>query len=418
MLDNKKERFDIAVIGGGPAGMMASIRASELGARVVLIEKNRKLGKKLLLTGKGRCNLTNAEFNNKKFAQAFGPAGQFLLSALSVFSAKHTIDFFEKHGLKIKIERGKRVFPKSDKASNVLNVLTKCLRKNKVKIITNTWVKGFKRTNNKIISVLLRSKQKIIADKYIICTGGKAYPGTGSAGDGFKWAKELDHPIIKLSPGLVPLKIKEKWIRQAQGLSLKNIRLKVFQNNAKKSQKFGEMLFTHFGISGPIVLDMSKIIGNLLEKGSVKLVLDLKPSLGFQKLDKRIQRDFEKYSNKMFKNALFDLLPKKLISVIIQLSKINPDKKVNNITKEERYKLVKLLKAIEMNVIELLGFDWAIITRGGICLKQVDSKTMKSKIIKNLFWAGEILDLDGPTGGYNLQLCWTTGYMAGQSAAQ
>ena len=409
-------KFDIAVIGGGPAGIMASISASESGAKVVLIEKNKNLGKKLLITGKGRCNITNAEFNQKKFTEAFGKQGQFLLSGLSVFSAKHIINFFEKHGLETKIERGKRVFPKSDKARDVLNVLIKCLQKNEVQIKTDSTVDKIEAKQSKIISVILKNKQKIVADKYIICTGGKVLPETGSSGDGLKWVKQLGHDITKLRPGLVPLKIKEKWIIEAQGLSLKNVNLKVFQNQNKKDQRFGEMLFTHFGVSGPIILDMSKKISILLEKGDVKLMLDLKPSLDSQKLDRRIQRDFAKYSNKMFKNALSDLLPKKLIPIIITLSKINPDKKVNNITKKERDKLTKLLKALEMNVIGILGFDKAIITSGGISLEQIDSKTMKSKILKNLFFAGEIIDLDGPTGGYNLQLCWTTGYVAGQSA--
>jgi len=269
MLNKNNNIFDIAIIGAGPAGMMAGIRAGELGKKVVLIEKNQTPGKKLLLTGKGRCNITNAEFDNKKLAEVFGKKGRFLLSGFSVFNSQNTIDFFEKRGLKTKIERGKRVFPQSDKAKDVLNTLLKCLQKNKVKIIYGTAVKKFEKSNNQITSILLENNDEIVAAQYIICTGGKSYPGTGSDGIGFKFAKQLGHNIVKLRPGLVPLKIKQQWIKQAQGLSLKNVKLCVFQDNVKKYEYFGEMLFTHFGISGPIALDMSKNISGLLEKGKV-----------------------------------------------------------------------------------------------------------------------------------------------------
>jgi len=412
--------FDVAVIGGGPAGMMAAGRAGELGAKVVLIEKNKNLGRKLLLTGKGRCNLAKAEFNHKEFVKGFGKQGQFLLSALSVFGIKETIEFFEKRGLKTKIERGKRVFPKSDKARDVLNVLVNYLREGKVAVLLDSRVTNFEVANQKIIRAFIKGGRQIKAKKYILCSGGKSYPQTGSTGDGFRWAEKLGHSVTKLRPALVPLKIKERWVKQVQGLALKNVKITFFENKKKRASKFGEALFTHFGLSGPIILEMSKKIGQLLDEKpsySLKLFLDLKPGLDFQKLDKRVQRDFEKYRNKMFKNSLADLLPQKLIPVIVRLSGINPGKKVNKITKEERQKLVKLLKNLEMTVVGLLGFDKAIITNGGISLKEIDSKTMKSKIIDNLYFAGEIIDLDGPSGGYNLQLCWTTGFVAGQNAA-
>jgi len=417
MLKENKEIYDVAIIGGGPSGMMAAGRAGELGAKVVLLEKNNSLGRKLLLTGKGRSNLTRAEFNPKELIKKYGKKGDFLLYPLSIFGVKETIEFFEKKGLKTKTERGKRIFPETGKASDVLNILIAHLKKGGVKIMTKVKVEKILKDKNRIVKIILKDNREISAKNYLICTGGKSYPGTGSTGDGYQWAKELDHTVTKLRPALVPLKIKENWPKEAQGLSLKNVELTVFQNNKKKDSRFGEMLFTHFGISGPIVLDLSSKIGELLEKGEVKLVLDLKPALDFQTLDKRGQTDFSKYSNKLFRNSLSDLLPQKLIPIIIELSGINPEKKVNEITRQERQRLVKLLKGLVMTVDSLLGFRTAIVTSGGVSLREIDSKTMKSKLIENLFFAGEIIDLHGPSGGYNLQLCWSTGYLAGQTVA-
>jgi len=411
-----KTIFDTIIIGGGPAGMMACIFASEKGARVLLIEKNKDLGKKLLLTGKRRCNLTNAEYDNKEFVKKIGKGAGFLLSGLSFFGPRETIDFFEKRGLKTKTERGKRVFPESDRACDVLNLLSGCLKKNSVKVLLNTEVKGFQRGPSKITGVLTKKGQVFLAKNYILCSGGKSYPATGSSGDGFLWAKETGHNIIKPRPALVPLKIKESWIRELQGLSLKNIELSVYQGGKRKEKRFGELLFTHFGISGPIVLDMSKKIGALHDLGLVHLVLDLKPVLNFSMLDKRIQRDFKKYQNKVFKNSLKDLLPRKMIPCVIGLSGINAEERVSNIKREERHVLVRVLKGMKMTLSNVLGFEEAIITKGGVSLGDIDSKTMRSKMVDNLFFAGEIIDLDGPTGGYNLQICWTTGYVAGRSA--
>jgi hypothetical protein len=416
-LENKTF-FDVAIVGGGPSGMMAAARAGELGAKVLLLEKKAALGRKLLLTGKGRSNITRAEFNPRELVKKYGREGDFFLYPLSIFGVKETIDFFEKKGLKTKVERGKRIFPQSDRASDVLNILIGYLKSGGVKIMTNSEVKEIIKEKNRISKIILSGGREILAKNYIICTGGKSYPGTGSTGEGYKLAKKLGHTINKLRPALVPLKIKENWPKMTQGLSLKNVELTVFQNNKKQGSRFGEMLFTHFGVSGPIVLDLSGKIGELLEKGGVKLVLDLKPALDFQTLDKRIQSDFSKYSNKLFKNSLSDLLPKKIIPVIIELSGINPEKKVNEITRQERQKLVRLLKGLEMRVSSLLGFETAIITSGGVSLREINSKTMKSKLIDNLFFAGEIIDLKGPTGGYNLQLCWSIGHLAGQSAAE
>lgn len=415
-MNNEKTIFDAAIMGGGPAGMMAGIRAGEAGKRVVLIEKNRSLGRKLLLTGKGRCNLTHAEFNVREFTKEYGREGDFLLYPLSVFGAKEVIEFFEKRGLETKVERGKRVFPKSDKASDILGILSDSLKKNKVEIMTGCQVKRIVQEGKRIKKIVLARGKEIYAKNYIMATGGKAYPATGSTGEGYRFSESLGHSIIKPRPCLVPLIIKEDLPKRAQGLNLKNVKISVFQNGKEKDSRFGEALFTHFGLSGPIVLDLSNKVGELLEKGEVKLFLDLKPALSFEILDKRVQGDFAKYQKKAFKNSLSDLLPKKLISIIIGLSDIDPGKKVNEITKEERHGLVNLLKKVEMTVSGLLGFEEAIVTAGGVSLKEIDSKTMKSKLVDNLFFAGEIINLHGPSGGYNLQLCWSTGYLAGQNA--
>jgi len=410
--------YDVVVIGGGPAGMMAVGRAAEFGAKTVLVEKNKTLGRKLLITGKGRSNITKAEFNPKEMVKKYGREGDFFLYPLSVFGPKKTIDFFEKRGLRTKIERGKRIFPESDNSGDVLNILINYLKLGKAEVMVGAEVKEIVRDKNTIRKIVLADGREIFAKNYIIAAGGKSSPGTGSTGDSYKWAEKLGHNVSKLRPALVPIKIKEDWPKMAQGLSLKNIELSVFQNGKKKDSRFGEMLFTHFGMSGPIVLDLGKIVGELLEKGEVKIILDLKPALDSQTLDKRIQNDFSKYSNKLFRNSLSDLLPQKLIPIFIELSGIDPVKEVNSVTREERHKTVRLLKSLEMTVSGVLGFEHAIVTSGGVSLKEIDSKTMKSKIIDNLFFAGEVIDLHGPTGGYNLQQSWSTGYLAGQSAAK
>jgi len=412
-MERIKEVFDVAVIGGGPAGMISAIKASEKGAKVILIEKNLILGKKFLITGGGRCNITQAEFNYKKFVEKLGKKGQFLLSGLSIFGVKEVIDFFEKNGLKIKIERGQRVFPFSNKSKDVLNVLLRHLKKNKVKILLGQEVLGFNVEKGRINKVELKDKE-ITAKSFILATGGKAYPGTGSTGDGYQWAQKMGHKIIEPKPALVPLKIKESWAKDLQGLTLKNVNVSVFQDNKKKASRFGEMMFTHFGLTGPIILDLSKSILELLNKEGVVLSIDLKPALDIKALDNRLQRDFVK--NKNFKNYLPELVPQRLSDSIIDFTGINPSKKLNSIEKEERKKIINFLKDLRLTVQGSVGFAQAIITTGGIDLKEINSKTMKSKIIKNLFLVGEILDLDGPTGGYNLQICWTTGYTAGINA--
>ncbi|MGB9595465.1 MAG: NAD(P)/FAD-dependent oxidoreductase, partial [Candidatus Poribacteria bacterium] len=303
----------------------------------------------------------------------------------------------------------------SDDAKDVLDVLVKYMSENNVTVLCDTQVIDIKKDEDQITH-LITNKGKIIANNYILCTGGKSFPGTGSTGDGFKWASDFGHTIMELRPALTPLSVSEDWVKSLQGLTLKNVKVNVLLDGEKKESIFGEMLFTHFGISGPIILTISKNVGLLMKNGKVTLSLDLKPALDWAKLDNRLQRDFLKYQNRFFKNSLDDLLPQKLISVIVQLSGIDPEKQVNSITREERHRLVNLLKNLSMTVTGLLGFEHSLITSGGVSIKEIDPKTMRSKLIKNLFFAGEIIDVDGPTGGYNLQICWSTGYIAGENS--
>ena len=416
---NKKDKtiFDVAVIGGGPAGMMAAITASQNGANVILLEKNKRLGVKLMTTGGGRCNITNAQNDIKKFAAAFGEGKGFLLSVFSQFNSQDTISFFEEHGLKLKVERGERVFPKSDKASSVIKTLTQLLKKNKVVTVTDIDVHRLSVKDKNIRRIILKNKNTVYAKNIIIATGGVSYPTTGSTGDGLRWAKGLEHNIANPTPSLTPLRVEEAWVKELQGLSLKNVELTA-NLPSKKIKKFGECLFTHYGLSGPVPLDMSRGFGEVLLSEKIILSIDLKPALSYEKLDKRVLKDLSKYSNKKIKNSLDALLPSKIIPVIIKLSAINPEKKSCEITKEERARLVKLLKNMNLTVVGLEGFNNAIVTKGGVCLSEIDQKTMRSKKISNLFFAGEVINVDGPTGGFNLQVCWSTGYIAGKAATK
>ncbi len=411
----KNKNYDVIIIGGGAAGMMASLIASQKGAKTLLIEKNNVLGKKLRITGKGRCNITNNISDIEDFIKKLNKNGKFLYSALSQFDIQKTLDFFNnKLDIKTKVERGERVFPVSDSAIEIVGKFTKALQKNNVEILLNTKIQGLNSSGKKIDSVKV-GDEIFYAKNFILATGGLSYPATGSTGDGFDWLKKLGHSISKLRPGLVPIKCKEDYIKNLEGLSLKNVNIKILDSLDKKiEERFGEAIFTANGMSGPIILDLSSKITGLANE-PLKLSIDFKPALSIDELDKRIQRDFLSYQNKMFKNAFDDLLPHKLIPTIINLSRIPELKTCNNITKNERQNLVRLLKNFELSIVGLESFERAIITVGGISLKEIDSKTMASKIIDNLFFAGEILDLDAPTGGFNLQICWTTGFVSGNS---
>jgi len=410
-------KYDVAVIGGGPAGIMAAGRAGEFGAKVVLIEKNVSLGNKLLITGKGRCNITNKRDELREMTDRFGENGKFLFSAFYKFGTDDVIAFFESRGVKTKTERGGRVFPLSDKARDIVKALGGYLKESKVEIRTGTKVEEIVNKNGRIDKVLLANKEEITADKFIVCPGGKTRPETGSTGDGYKWLKKLGHTITELSPSLTPIIVKEKIVKSLEGLSLKNVKISFYKNNKKVDSEFGEALFTANGMSGPIILDLSREIGQELP-GDIRIQIDFKPTLSFTELDKRVQKDWRQMSNKIFRNGLDKLLPRKLIPVIVGLSGIEANKRINLITREERKRLIHFLKEFNLEVKGLAGYDKAIITSGGVDLSEVDPKTMKSKLIDNLYFAGEILNLDGPTGGYNLQSCWSTGYLAGDSAGK
>jgi len=411
----KEEYFDIVVIGGGAAGMMAAIAASFDGAKVAIIEKNRTLGKKLLLTGNGRCNITQIGFDTRGFIEKLGRNGKFLFSSLSLFGPKKIMDFFTNSGLKIKTEKNGRVFPASNKAQDVLNALEKALKKNGVKIMLSHNVLDLKIKDKKIEYAELENK-KIYADNFIITTGGKSYPATGSTGDGYLWLEKIGHGINSPSPALVPVKIVEPWVMDLQGISLKNIGVKLVQNGKKVKLNPGEIIFTHFGLSGPAIINASKIIGEYLKKGGVFLEIDLLPALNMAELEEKFKKDFETHKKKDLKNYLSEIFPQKLAVKLMELSGIEITRKIYTITRSERSDLARLIKNTRVTVGTLLDFESAMITSGGVSLKEVDPKTMRSKIIDNLFLAGEVLDLDGPTGGYNLQIAWTTGHTAGAGA--
>lgn len=404
---------NVVVIGGGPAGMIASGFAAQNGNKVILIEKNNKLGKKLFITGKGRCNLTN--YSEPDILLENTPGNPyFLYSAFYTFDSYKTMEFFESLGVRLKVERGNRVFPVSDKSSDIVRALEKFIYSNKVNVMLNTEVTDIIIEQNKINSVCLNNSKQLPLDNLIIATGGLSYPVTGSTGDGYKFAKKANHKVTKLYPSLVPLKTEEKWCQQLQGLSLKNVSVCVKIKNDVVYKDFGEMLFTHFGVTGPTILSASRLLIDKIHLNPI-ITIDLKPALNEKELDNRILRDFEKYSNKDFRNSLNDLLPQKLIPVIIDLTGINPIKKINSVTKDERKKLVHILKNLSLKIIGTTGFSEAVVTSGGIDVDEIDPATMHSKIVNNLSFAGEVIDVDAFTGGFNLQIAFSTGYIAGMN---
>lgn len=415
--------MNVVVVGGGPAGMIAGITSAEEGNNVILVEKNSSLGNKLKITGKGRCNLT-FDGDEEKFRNNIVNSSKFMYSSFSNFNNKDVVDFFNKLGVKTKVERGGRVFPVSDSAMDVVNALKNKLKKENVKIKYNSKVVEIITENEKISGVKLENGTEIACDKCIIATGGKSYSSTGSTGDGYILLEKLGHSIKEIKPGLVPLKSEDKICKELQGLSLRNVKVSLIDktNNKILYSEFGEMMFSHFGVTGPVVLSASsklntvKNIKEKLDKNQIELVIDLKPALSFEVLDKRIQRDFEKYTNKEFKNSLNDLLPQKLISPIINLSKIDKEKKVHQITREQRENLVNIVKNLKINISGFMPLDMAIVTSGGINTKEINPKTMESKIVKGLYVVGELLDVDAYTGGYNLQIAFSTGVAAGKNS--
>lgn len=452
----------IIVIGGGAAGMMAAIAAAEAGGSVTLLEKNGKLGKKLYITGKGRCNVTNSG-DAETFFSNICTNKKFLYSAFYSYDNVAMMDFLEQAGCPLKVERGERVFPVSDHSSDVIGALKRELDRLRVKVLLNTEVKDLwigwdcdeseqrhamtqSRTmtqdgiaaqssqeyNRCLVEmtnasyeptscfrkVSLADGSMLKADKCIVCTGGISYPATGSTGDGYRFAKEKGHKLVEARPALVPLETAEDWCRDLMGLSLKNVSLRMMDGRKELYSGFGEMLFTHFGVSGPLVLSASSFYAKRKSGEMVQLFIDLKPALSREQLDKRLLRDFEENKNKQFKNVLGGLFPAKLIPVMIKLSGIHPDKKVNEITREERQGFLEIIKNLPLTVTGTRSFEEAIITQGGVSVKDINPSTMESKLVKNLYFAGEVLDLDAMTGGFNLQIAWSTGHLAGENAAQ
>ena len=403
----------VIIIGGGAAGMFAAVHASDKGHEVHLFEKNEKLGKKLYITGKGRCNITNACDVEELFQAVIGNP-KFLYSSFYTYTNQNVIDFFENEGLATKIERGNRVFPVSDHSSDVIRTLSEAMRKRGVQVHLNQKVEKVLQKDGTFDGIVLEDGKTVKGDSCIIATGGLSYPSTGSTGDGYRWAEALGHKVTEQSPGLVPLETKESWVKALQGLSLRNVNVTVLDGRKKYYEEFGELLFTHFGVSGPTVISASSIVGQILKKKELTLTIDLKPALSEEQLDKRLLRDFEEQKNKQFKNALGGLFPSKLIPVMVELSGILPEKQVNAVSKEERHSLVRLIKNFAMTLTGIRGYNEAIITRGGVSVREIDPGTMESKKVKNLYFAGEVLDLDAVTGGYNLQIAWSTGYMAAQ----
>ena len=394
------------MIGGGPAGMMAAGWAGSRGCKVMLVEKNTEVGRKLLLTGKGRCNITSAQ-DIQGLIKNIPTNGSFLYGAFHRLSSRDLMGFFEDLGLKLKIERGKRVFPASDRASDVVKVLMSFLIKNEVTILSET-VKNVEFGNNGF-SVKLKN-ERIIGDAVIIATGGLSYPATGSTGDGYRFARALGHSIVPAKPALVPIEVNDDWVKELEGLTLKNISISIQDEGEELYSDFGELEFTDYGVRGPVILSASS---HLPDASGKRLIIDLKPALSLDMLDQRVQRDFIKYSTKYFRNALGDLLPGKLIEPVVNLSGIPGEKTVNQITKTERARLVHLLKNLQFTLKRYRPIDEAIVTSGGICVDEIDSRTMESRLCPGLFFAGEIIDVDGLTGGFNLQIAFSTGYLAG-----
>lgn len=409
----------VIVVGGGAAGMFAAIAAAKNGHQVTLYEKNEKLGKKIFITGKGRCNITNAADMEELF-DAVVTNSKFLYSSFYGYTNQNVIDFFEDAGVPVKIERGNRAFPISDHSSDVIRALEREMKKVGVKVCLNTEVKSVEAEKGKFNKVVLKDTTTQAADACIVATGGLSYRSTGSTGDGFRFAENVGHKVTQCFPSLVPMETKEPWICELQGLSLRNVEAKILDGKKELYKDFGEMLFTHFGVSGPLIISASSYVGKKFmdkngQKKELTLEIDLKPALTEEQLDQRVLRDFEENHNRQFKNAITKLFPTKLIPVMLELGGIDPEKKVNSIEKEERKQFVHLIKHFRMTLTGLRDYPEAIITKGGVNVKEIDPGTMESKLVKGLYFAGEVLDLDALTGGFNLQIAWSTGYTAGNA---
>ncbi len=406
---------NVIVIGGGASGMMAAYAAGMCGHTVTLLEKNEKLGKKIYITGKGRCNFTNA-CDTEDFFKNVVSNPKFLYSALYTFSSESMIDFIEMHGTATKVERGNRAFPVSDHASDITKALDNALKEVGVKVLLNTEVDSLSLTDGQVTGVMLKSGKELSANHVIVATGGISYRTTGSTGDGLKWAKNAGIKVTETRPALVPLNVKEEYIPEMQGLALKNVNLTIYDGKKKLYDSFGEMLFTHFGVSGPLVLSASSIIGKTLQsKGQLQALIDLKPALSRDDLESRILRDFNENMNKHLSSVLRGLLPSSMVPVFIHLMDFDDERQINSVTKEERAEIIALLKAFPFTITGLRDYNEAIITQGGVSVKEIDPSTLKCKNINGLSFVGEVLDLDAFTGGFNLQIAWSTGYLAGLS---
>ncbi|MEI6238022.1 MAG: aminoacetone oxidase family FAD-binding enzyme [bacterium] len=422
-------KYDVLIIGGGPAGMMSAGIAKNKGLNVLLLEKNTELAKKLMITGGGRCNLTNAEFDVHEFLGKLKNSGKYLFSTFAKFDVKATFDFFEKRNMKIKIEHGKRAFPENDRASSVRYVLMKNMEG--VEVRTGISVSGFAKEGNEITGVKLSDGTVVSAKHYILATGGTSHPETGSTGDGYAWLREIGHTVILPKPSLVPVATKELWVKDLQGVTLENVKVTVKiktkkgasekiakENNAKKIVKIGRLLFTHFGVSGPMIINLSKQIGDLLKKGgkgSVEMSLDLFPAFDHGKMNEKLLALFEENKNRLFKNCISEIIPGALAPIVMKMADMHPETFVHSVSRDERILLIKVLKGLKITADHLLGPEKAIVSSGGVSCDEVDFRTMKSKIFPNLSFAGDILNIDRPSGGYSLQICWSTGFVAGDS---
>lgn len=413
---SKELSADVVVIGGGPAGMMAAGRAAELGSRVILLEKNPSLGKKLLITGGGRCNVTNAELDTRKLLAKFKESGKFLFSPFSLWSVRETLDFFHTRDMPTKEEAAQRVFPLSNTARSVLDVLLSYLKETGVEVVCKAVVKKINEKGGRIVSVELRDGSTVRAKSFVLATGGTSHPETGSTGDGYAWLRDLGHSVDEASAALVPIALK-KPARAAAGASIQHAKITLYQNEVKQAQQKGKMLFTHVGLSGPVILNMSRDIGELLKYGEVVLEIDVLPDMGYEKVNVALQSAFKVHANKKIKNSMSELIPPALVSTTLEVAGIDGETACNSITRDARMRLMRALKHLRFEVDHLLGMDKAVITAGGVALTEVDFKTMRSLKYDNLYLVGDILNINRPSGGYSLQLCWTTGFVAGSAAA-